>query len=109
MTFRSPSTTALPTKWRLLCPLAGDKVPDPQIVVLNIALAAELGLDPTVLNSAATPPPCPARWHPAGASPLAMAYAGHQFGVSRHQLGDGPAILLGELIDTEGRRHRSAP
>ena len=85
-------------------PWQGDKVPDPQIVVLNIALAAELGLDPTVLNSAAGAAALSGAMAPAGASPLAMAYAGHQFGGFSAQLGDGRAILLGELIDTEGRR-----
>ena len=85
-------------------PWQGDKVPDPQIVVLNIALAAELGLDPTVLKSAAGAAALSGAMAPAGASPLAMAYAGHQFGGFSAQLGDGRAILLGELIDTEGRR-----
>ena len=85
-------------------PWQGDKVPDPQLFVLNIALAAELVLDPTVLNSAAVAAALSVAMAPAGASPLAMAYAGHQFGGFSAQLGDGRAILLGELIDTEGRR-----
>src|SRR5207245_463115 len=41
---------------------------------------------------------------PAGADPLAMAYAGHQFGTFVPQLGDGRAILLGEVIDRDGVR-----
>ena len=41
---------------------------------------------------------------PAGAEPVAMAYAGHQFGGYSPQLGDGRALLLGEIIDTSGRR-----
>ena len=41
---------------------------------------------------------------PAGARPIAMAYAGHQFGGFVPQLGDGRAILLGEVIDVHGAR-----
>ena len=41
---------------------------------------------------------------PNGAIPLAQAYAGHQFGNFSPQLGDGRALLLGEIIDTEGHR-----
>src|SRR5664279_861552 len=41
---------------------------------------------------------------PEGAQPLAQAYAGHQFGGFSPQLGDGRAILLGEVIDRQGRR-----
>ena len=41
---------------------------------------------------------------PSGARPLAQAYAGHQFGHFVPQLGDGRALLLGELIDRAGRR-----
>jgi uncharacterized protein YdiU (UPF0061 family) len=41
---------------------------------------------------------------PEGAQPLSQAYAGHQFGQFNHQLGDGRALLLGEVIDTDGTR-----
>src|SRR5262249_56055726 len=46
----------------------------------------------------------PGRTLPAGADPIAMAYAGHQFGHFVPQLGDGRAILLGEVIDKGGVR-----
>ena len=42
---------------------------------------------------------------PEGADPIAQAYAGHQFGEFVPQLGDGRAILIGEVLDTEGARH----
>lgn len=77
------------------------KVADPQVVIFNRTLAAELRLDP--------------EWdaHEAAAllsgnelaedsTPIAMAYAGHQFGSFVPQLGDGRAILLGELRDRQG-------
>ena len=78
--------------------------PSPRLIKLNEALAAELGLDraaieahgPAELFSGARPPE--------GAQPIAMAYAGHQFGNFVPQLGDGRAILMGEVIDAQGRR-----
>lgn len=82
--------------------LAPDVAPDPQLLAWNDALAAELGLDPAVKSHAA-------RWFsgaelPPGADPIAMAYAGHQFGGFSPQLGDGRAHLLGEIVDGQGRR-----
>lgn len=85
-------------------PWEGDKVPDPQIAVLNTALAQELGLDPEALNAPDGAAALSGAKAPAGASPLAMAYAGHQFGGFSAQLGDGRAILLGELVDKQGQR-----
>ena len=46
---------------------------------------------------------------PAGAEPVAQGYAGHQFGGWVPRLGDGRALLLGELVDTDGPTARSAP
>jgi serine/tyrosine/threonine adenylyltransferase len=72
-----------------------------QLVVLNTALAAELGLNPDALEQQAdvfagnTLPP--------GAEPLAQAYAGHQYGHFT-MLGDGRAILLGEQRTPTGQR-----
>ncbi len=82
--------------------LAPDAAPAPQIVVLNTALAADLGLDATVL--AAHPGWFAGGALPEGAAPIALAYAGHQFGGFSPQLGDGRAHLLGEHIGPDGRR-----
>ena len=80
-----------------------DVAPAPILLRLNHALAAELGLDPTNLA------PQAARLFsgaevPQGALPIAQAYAGHQFGGFSPQLGDGRAVLLGEVIDIYGNR-----
>jgi uncharacterized protein YdiU (UPF0061 family) len=73
----------------------------PRLVVLNEPLAAELGLDPEPLRSAAAV--FAGNERPPGAEPIAQAYAGHQFGHFTN-LGDGRAILLGEQITPDGRR-----
>jgi len=75
-------------------------VADPALIEVNRALAEELGIDADRLTAAMLA----GNEVPAGAEPLAMAYAGHQFGNFVPQLGDGRAILLGEVIDREGRR-----
>ena len=81
--------------------------PSPRLVWFNAALAEELGFDAGAL--ATDPGGAAARLFsgndvPAGAAPFAQAYAGHQFGGFSPQLGDGRAILLGEVIDRNGRR-----
>ena len=78
-------------------------VAEPWLIKLNEPLAAELGLDVEALrrDGAAI---FSGNLVPEGAQPLAMAYAGHQFGGFSPQLGDGRAILLGEVIDRSGRR-----
>ncbi|MBX5157163.1 YdiU family protein [Rhizobium sp. NZLR8] len=78
-------------------------VAEPSLIKLNEPLAAELGLDVEALrrDGAAI---FSGNLVPEGAEPLAMAYAGHQFGGFSPQLGDGRAILLGEVIDRSGRR-----
>src|ERR1700712_5065082 len=75
----------------------------PEFIKLNEALAEELGLDVASLkrDGAAI---FSGNLVPDGAEPLAMAYAGHQFGNFVPQLGDGRAILLGEVIDRNGKR-----
>jgi uncharacterized protein YdiU (UPF0061 family) len=88
----------------LYTPWQGAKARKPVVVIVNHGLARELGVDAGVLDtpegaailagSEATP----------GATPLAQVYAGHQFGGFNPQLGDGRALLLGELIDTSGNR-----
>ncbi len=85
-------------------PWQGAEAPSPTIVRINEALARELQLDPSLLQSAEGAAILAGSMSPAGASPLAQAYAGHQFGGFSPQLGDGRALLLGELIDQQGQR-----
>lgn len=87
---------------RLHARLDPTPVASPGLIRVNRELAAELGLDADAL--AASPDILAGNRVPAGAAPLAQAYAGHQFGNFVPQLGDGRAILLGEVIDREGRR-----
>ena len=87
----------------LALPWQADEVPDPQLLVLNDALATELGLDPDALRSPEGVHLLVGNAVPDGARPVAQAYAGHQFGGFVPRLGDGRALLLGELTDVEGR------
>jgi uncharacterized protein YdiU (UPF0061 family) len=72
----------------------------PRLIRVNEPLARELGINPAALTAevavgnALLP----------GSTPIAQAYAGHQFGNFVPQLGDGRAILLGEVVDVNGRR-----
>ena len=84
-------------------PWEGTKAPAPQILLLNEALATQLGMDATA------PKEDLARYlsgglPPQGATPLAQVYAGHQFGGFSPQLGDGRALLLGEVLVQNGER-----
>lgn len=79
-------------------------VPDPRLVRLNRPLARQLGLDPEFLASEAGVETLAGNRVPEDAVPLAMAYAGHQFGHFVPSLGDGRAVLLGELVDEDGIR-----
>jgi uncharacterized protein YdiU (UPF0061 family) len=76
----------------------------PRLVRLNVALAERLGLDPEALASPEGVRILAGNEAPDGASPLAAAYAGHQFGHFVPQLGDGRAILLGEVVAPDGAR-----
>lgn len=78
--------------------------PSPQLIRANEALTAELGIDPAWLESTGGLDMLSGRVLPEGAEPIAQAYAGHQFGNFVPQLGDGRAILLGEVVDRQGRR-----
>jgi serine/tyrosine/threonine adenylyltransferase len=78
-------------------------VANPQLVVFNGRLAEDLGLDPEVIEREA-PAMLSGNQPPDDANPIAMAYAGHQFGTFVPSLGDGRAILLGELIGRDGVR-----
>ncbi|OBJ32154.1 YdiU family protein [Mycolicibacter heraklionensis] len=77
--------------------------PEPKLLVLNEKLAAELGLDPAWLKSTEGLKLLTGTNVPGGATPVAQAYAGHQFGNYVPLLGDGRALLLGEL-DGDHRR-----
>ncbi len=76
----------------------------PRLIRLNENLALELGLSPERLATPEGIEALAGNRVPEGAEPLAMAYAGFQFGNWVPQLGDGRAILLGELIGREGFR-----
>lgn len=84
-------------------PQAPAKAPAPRLLKLNEGLATELGLDPEGLRPLA-PAIFSGNLVPDGAEPIAQAYAGHQFGGFSPQLGDGRALLLGEVIDRNGHR-----
>jgi uncharacterized protein YdiU (UPF0061 family) len=91
----------LPERFYALQPLA--PVSAPRLIAFNRPLAVELGLDAPEIEAGA------ANYFSgnavlAGAEPIALAYAGHQFGNFVPQLGDGRAVLLGEVIDRAGRR-----
>ncbi|TNC73388.1 protein adenylyltransferase SelO [Rubellimicrobium roseum] len=83
-----------------------DPVPvaEPRLLALNEVLARDLGLDPAALASPEGLAMLAGNAVPEGAEPLAQAYAGHQFGGWNPRLGDGRAILLGEVVDAQGRR-----
>lgn len=76
----------------------------PYLLKLNRDLAVQLGLNPDELATQAGVEILAGKRIPEGAEPIATAYAGHQFGHFVPQLGDGRAILLGELVDREGMR-----
>ena len=72
-------------------------LPDPYLVSVNAPFARQLGLDPALLASQAGVEAFTGNTPVAGSRPLASVYSGHQFGVWAGQLGDGRAILLGEI------------
>ena len=73
--------------------------PEPQLLVLNEGLAAELGADAAALRGPAGVGLLVGAGLPDGARSVAQAYAGHQFGMYQPRLGDGRALLLGEVVD----------
>ena len=79
-------------------------VPAPRLLYLNEPLADELGLGVSALDGEQSAAIFAGNTLPDGAQPLAQAYAGHQFGGFSPQLGDGRALLLGEVIDRHGER-----
>jgi uncharacterized protein YdiU (UPF0061 family) len=87
----------------LALPWQAEDAPDPRLLVLDETLAAELGLDPAWLRSPDGVRLLVGNAVPEGATPVAQAYAGHQFGSYSPRLGDGRALLLGELDGPDGR------
>jgi serine/tyrosine/threonine adenylyltransferase len=77
----------------------------PAMLRVNRPLAAALGLDADALAGAEGTAMAAGNWLPEGATPIAQAYAGHQFGHFNPALGDGRAILLGEVVAPAGTRH----
>ena len=76
----------------------------PGLIRVNQELAAELHIDADWLASAEGVAMVAGNHTPPGAEPLAAVYAGHQFGSYNPQLGDGRALLLGEVVTGDGRR-----
>jgi uncharacterized protein YdiU (UPF0061 family) len=82
----------------LTVPWQATPAPAPRLLIHNEALAAELGVEDLSVDVFA------GRAVPEGATPVAQVYAGHQFGGYSPRLGDGRALLLGEVVDRDGRR-----
>jgi serine/tyrosine/threonine adenylyltransferase len=89
---------------RFFARVAPTPVAAPRLVRLNRELALDLQLDPDWLASPEAVEILAGKRIPDAAEPIAMAYAGHQFGHFVPQLGDGRAILLGEVVDRNGVR-----
>lgn len=98
--FSNRFATELP---ELTLPWQSEEAPDPQLLVLNESLATELGLVPDDLRAPDGLRLLTGTLVPPGATPVAQAYAGHQFGGYAPRLGDGRALLLGELAGHDGR------
>ncbi|MFC8302595.1 YdiU family protein [Specibacter sp. NPDC057265] len=79
-----------------------EQAPDPQLAALNEPLATELGFDPEFLRSAEGLQLLIGTAPFNGSTPVAQGYAGHQFGSYSPRLGDGRALLLGELVNASG-------
>ncbi len=84
--------------------VAPTPVREPRLLRLNRELASQLGLSPEELATPEGVAMLAGNRVPEGAEPLAMAYAGHQFGSWVPRLGDGRAVLLGEVVDRDGVR-----
>ena len=80
-------------------------VADPGLIRVNHDLATRLGIDPAWLESEEGINTIAGNHLPAGADPIATVYAGHQFGSFNPRLGDGRAVLLGEVVGTDGERY----
>ena len=80
------------------------QVARPELIAINDELARDLGIDPAALSSQDGLDVLAGNKVPEGADPLAQVYAGHQFGGWSPRLGDGRAILLGEVVSSSGAR-----
>ncbi len=89
---------------RFFTAMAPTPVAAPELVALNSPLADELGLDADALASEDGVAMLAGNLVPDAAHPLAQVYAGHQFGGWSPRLGDGRAILLGEVVAPGGAR-----
>ena len=89
---------------RFFARLSPTPVTKPRVIKFNESLAAELGVDTRGLEPDDLAAVFAGNVVPPGAEPITMAYAGHQFGNFVPQLGDGRAILLGEVVDRNGER-----
>jgi uncharacterized protein YdiU (UPF0061 family) len=89
---------------RFYARVGATKVGTPRIVKINRPLAALLGVDVELLDSPAGAQILVGNLTSKGSEPIALAYAGHQFGAFVPQLGDGRAILLGEVVGSDGLR-----
>ena len=89
----------------LSLPWRAAEVADPRLLVLNEPLATDLGLDTDWLRTEEGVRLLVGNLLPGDATPVAQAYAGHQFGGYSPRLGDGRALLLGEIVGTDGRLH----
>jgi uncharacterized protein YdiU (UPF0061 family) len=108
VTVAPPTTVSLGDRFarelaEMAVPWEAEQAPEPRLLVLNEPLAAELALDPTWLRTSEGLRLLVGNAVPSGATPVAQAYAGHQFGGFVPRLGDGRALLLGELVDADGR------
>lgn len=81
------------------------RVRTPRLIQVNDTLAQFLNIDPAPLHSQEGAEVFAGNRIADGSEPLAMAYAGHQFGNFVPQLGDGRACLLGEVLAQDGRRY----
>jgi uncharacterized protein YdiU (UPF0061 family) len=105
MTFHFPfENTFARLPDRFFARVAPTPVAAPRLIRLNQDLAADLGLDTEWLAGPAALDVLAGRRIPETAEPIALAYAGHQFGHFVPQLGDGRAVLLGEIVDHGVRR-----
>jgi len=87
----------------LAVPWRAEEAPDPQLLALNGPLAVELGFDPDFLRSPEGVRLLLGNEVPEDATPVAQGYSGHQFGFYSPRLGDGRALLLGEVEGTDGK------
>lgn len=83
-------------------PWQAESTPDPRLLAVNDRLADDLGLDPAWLRTPEGIGLLTGTRLPDGAAPVAQAYSGHQFGGFSPRLGDGRALLVGELVDRDG-------